>query len=169
MKDTVRIIMFLECNFKCSYCCNEKEKFSSQFVEMYFSQIDFSKYSAVCISGGEPFFRKNEMYEVLDRIPRELPIFLYTNGFLITDQDLLLLRKYNIKCVNIGVHGVNQPKFINKDLERFLPVRWQAQDKNREKLLAMYPERITEENSKFWKMDDCERINEDWILLKDYE
>lgn len=166
--NTARIIMFLECNFKCRYCCNEKTQFNQEFVEILLEDIPFQNYKAVCVSGGEPFFNKEALYYVLDRIPPELPIFLYTNAILIEDQDLVLLQKYNIQSINVGIHGVNQPKFVHKLLEKFFTVRWQAQDINREKLLSMYPDRITEGNTKFWKMDDCYRANEDWFLLTDF-
>jgi molybdenum cofactor biosynthesis enzyme MoaA len=170
MKDTVRIIMFLGCNFKCEYCCNEKSKFNEQFEEKSFAEIDFNNYKTVCLTGGEPFFHKDWLYSILGKIPPEKPIFLYTNGVLIDLEDILRIAgNYNIQGINIGLHGVNQPKFILPELDSVFSVRYQAQDINREKLLSMYPDRITEKNSKFWKMYDCFRSNEDWILLTDFQ
>ena len=171
MIDTVRIIMFLSCNFKCRYCCNEKSQFNQEFVEMRLEQIPWGKYKVACVSGGEPFFNKSALYKVLETIPPHLPIYLYTNGILITKEDVnrIAFRHANVMGFNIGIHGVNQPKFIIPEVDEAFSVRWQAQDINREKLLSMYPGRITEENSKFWKMDDCYRRNEDWILLTNFE
>ena len=88
MKDTLRLILFLQCNMKCSYCCNEQEQFSSQFIEMYFKDIDFSKYKNVCLSGGEPFLRKSILYSVMYKIPRSKQIFIYTNGLRINNEDI---------------------------------------------------------------------------------
>lgn len=168
LKDTARIIMFLECNFKCRYCCNEQDQFNSLFVEKHLAEIDFDAYQNICVSGGEPFLRKDVLYNVLERIPRQKPIYLYTNGILITDDDIEKLQAYNIQGINVGIHGVNQVRFVNPGIERRFSVRYLAQDKNSEKLLAMYPGRVTPQNAKFWKLDDCYRENEDWILLKDY-
>src|SRR5574339_95222 len=147
--DTVRIIMFLSCNFKCRYCCNEKEQFNREFVEKSLSEIDFSNYQVACVSGGEPFFNKPALWKTLAAIPARMPIYIYTNGILITKEDIFYMGFHhaNIAGFNVGIHGVNQPKFILPELSEFFPVRWQAQDINREKLLSMYPGRITEANS----------------------
>lgn len=171
MIDTARIIMYLACNFKCNYCCNEKSQFNSEFQQVFLEEIDWSKYKVVCVSGGEPFLRKDVLYKVLGTIPQHIPIYIYTNATLITREDIyhIALHYPNVAGFNIGIHGVNQPKVILPQLDEVFSVRWQVQDKNREKILSMYPDRITEQNSKFWKMDDCYRRNEDWFLLKDFE
>lgn len=168
--DTARIIMFLECNFKCRYCCNEKTQFNREFVEIALKDISWEKYKVACVSGGEPFFNKAALWETLKWIPRHIPVYIYTNGILINKDDVnrMSLHYPNISGFNVGIHGVNQPKFIIPELDEVFSVRWQAQDINREKLLSMYPDRITESNSKFWKMDDCYRRNEDWFLLTDF-
>lgn len=167
--DTARIIMFLECNFKCRYCCNEKTQFNQEFVEISLDSIPWEKYKVACVSGGEPFFNKEALYRTLGSIPERIPVYIYTNGILITIDDIMRISgNYNVVGFNIGIHGVNQPKFIIPELDEIFSVRWQAQDINREKLLSMYPDRIREGNSKFWKMDDCYRRNEDWFLLTDF-
>ena len=170
LKNTIRLIMFLECNFKCRYCCNDKTQFNQLFEEKNLSEVDWNNYQTVCITGGEPFARKDVLYAVMDVVPSTKPIFLYTNGFLINDQDIIFLRQYeNLKGINVGVHGVNQVKFINSKIDRYFSVRYQAQDSNREKFFAAYPDRLHEGNTKFWRMDDCYRDNEDWVLLRDFE
>jgi organic radical activating enzyme len=169
--NTARIIMFLKCNFRCAYCCNEKAQFNQQFQEVFLKEINWKKYKVVCVSGGEPFSDKEALFQTLQRIPPILPIYIYTNGILITKADVNHIAFYhaNVMGFNIGIHGVNQPKFIIPEIDKHFSVRWQAQDKNREKLLSMYPDRINEQNAKFWKMDDCNRVNEDWFLLRDFE
>lgn len=70
-KDTLRLILFLKCNLACSYCCNEIESVNLQFVKKKFTEIDFSGYANVCVTGGEPFLEKVLLYKTLDAIPLE--------------------------------------------------------------------------------------------------
>lgn len=94
MIDTIRIIMFLECNMNCSYCCNKNEEFNSQFNRKSFSEIDFSLYKNICITGGEPFLHKGKLFSILNKIPLDKNIYIYTNGTLIDDSDISRLLKY---------------------------------------------------------------------------
>jgi sulfatase maturation enzyme AslB (radical SAM superfamily) len=166
-KTTARIIMFLDCNFHCPYCCNNKEKFNRFFEEVSFSNIDLSLYENVCLTGGEPFLHKDAFYRILDSIPETKNIFIYTNGVLITDDDVEKLKRIpNVKGLNIGIHGVGQLKEINKRVKE-LPVRYMAQDVNSKSLLETYPEILNERNTKFWTMDECYVDVEDWFLLID--
>jgi molybdenum cofactor biosynthesis enzyme MoaA len=56
--DTIRLILTLDCNLKCSYCCNKLESVYSRFVKKSIDEIDFSRYRNVCLTGGEPFLYK---------------------------------------------------------------------------------------------------------------
>jgi len=166
MKDTLRLILFLECNLKCSYCCNENINISKHFVKKKFEDIDFTKYKNVCITGGEPFLRKDILYSVLNKIPTDKKIYIYTNGMLINDEDLRILIKYpNIDCFNIGLHFENQLNKIST-IEYCLPVRWMIEESKLEKFHKQYPSRLVIDRIKTFKIDDCEMLNEDWILLE---
>jgi molybdenum cofactor biosynthesis enzyme MoaA len=77
MINTVRIILFLKCNMRCSYCCNKKEKFNSQFQEKEFCEIDFSLYKNICLTGGEPFLYKNKLFSVLKKVPLDKNVYIY--------------------------------------------------------------------------------------------
>ena len=168
MKDTLRLILFLQCNMKCSYCCNEQEQFSSQFIEMWFRDIDFSKYKNVCLSGGEPFLRKSILYSAMYKIPRSKQIFIYTNGLRINNEDIKKLKKYkNLTCLNIGLHTLRQLSSINRNIDRELPVRFMVRDINYRRILNLYPDRLNESNLKAWTLNECNMPNEDWVLLKD--
>src|SRR3990167_2812299 len=104
MKDTIRIILFLECNMRCSYCCNEQEQVNSQFTKLHFDEIDFSKYKNVCISGGEPFLNRDLLFNTLYKIPAGKKIFIYTNGTLVKDYDIYgLMNMQNLKGINVGL------------------------------------------------------------------
>jgi organic radical activating enzyme len=170
MIDTIRIIMFLECNMNCSYCCNKNEKFNSQFNKKSLSDIDFSLYKNICITGGEPFLHNEKLFSLLKKIPHEKNIYIYTNGTLINDSDIAtLIKQKNLKCLNIGIHTLEQLDSINEDIEKKLPVRFMAQDINCEKLLKKYPERLNRNNLKSWSLDDCDMPNEEWVLLNSKE
>lgn len=175
MKDTLRLILFLECNMHCSYCCNEIPEVSKKFVKKKFRDIDFTQYVNICITGGEPFLKKDILYQVLDKLPADKNKFIYTNGTLIDDIDLVALfgvvRRRNLKCINIGLHLIQQLKSII-NVEEYLPVRFMLQDIKKELYMAEYPNRLNESNIKTWKVNDCEMPNEDWVLLdleEDYE
>lgn len=166
MKDTLRLILFLECNMSCSYCCNNIKKIRSRFVEKSFSEIDLNKYSNVCITGGEPFLDKRLLYIVLNSIPEFKNVYIYTNGLLINWEDVHLLRKLgNIKGINIGLHTTQQLKKIIH-LEKYLPVRFMMQNTKRTQFLKTYPERLNKNNIHPWELNQCEMPNEDWILLE---
>ncbi len=162
--------MFLECNMNCSYCCNKNEKFNSQFNKKSFSEIDFSLYENICITGGEPFLDKEKLFSLLEKIPLHKNVYIYTNGTLINDSDITLLSKYkNLKCLNIGIHTLQQLDSVNEDIEKKLPVRFMARDIHCERLLKKYPQRLNTNNLKSWSMDKCDMPNEEWVLLKNTE
>ena len=166
MKDTLRLILFLECNMSCSYCCNNIKKIRSRFVEKTLSEIGFTIYKNVCITGGEPFLDKRLLYLVLNSIPEFKNVYIYTNGLLINWEDVHLLRKLgNIKGINIGLHTTQQLKKIIH-LEKYLPVRFMMNETLKNKFIKTYPERLTKDNVNTWKLNECEMPNEDWILLK---
>ncbi len=41
MIDTIRILLFWECNLKCPYCCNENEHIKQQISTVDFDSIRF--------------------------------------------------------------------------------------------------------------------------------
>lgn len=163
--DTIRLILFLQCNMRCSYCCNEQEQFNSQFQKKKFDEIDFNLYKNVCISGGEPFLYKDRLYHALRKIPTDKNIFIYTNGIFINAFDLAELSDFkNIKCFNVGLHHINQLKAVIA-IDTIFPTRFMLQDIYKEKFLQAYPDRLNDSNIKTWKLNDCNMPNEDWVLL----
>ena len=190
VKDTIRLILFLDCNLHCEYCCNKQEQFNHQFkhipfgVDLFLSligaEINMEQYKNICITGGEPFMKRELLYDVLGEMSIVYPtknIFLYSNGLLITDDDIELLaalRNDRIATrttlhplsINIGLHTLDQLSMINPNLEKRLPVRFSARDIYHEQLLKMYPTRLNEQNLKSWVLNECNAPNEDWVLLE---
>lgn len=166
MIDTLRLILFKECNLRCYYCCNEQTQFNSKFVEKSFDEIDFALYKNVCLTGGEPFLNKILLYSVMDKIPNELNIYIYTNGIPINLSDIDKLKTYsNLKCLNVGLHFYNQCAYINPQLEKHLPIRWMIQDIKIKGMMEYFPHRFKYGKIKLWKLNDCFMPNEDWVIL----
>ncbi len=167
VKDTLRLIITLECNLSCPYCCNNIPEFKNQFVKKSFNEIDFSKYKNVCITGGEPFTNKMLLYKMLFRIPYTKNIYIYSNGLLINDVDIFVLNKtFNLKAINIGLHYSSQINSIQPDIENKFNVRFRIEDKKVYEFLDASP-RLRRANVKGYKLNDCNMPNEDWILLND--
>jgi len=183
-KDTIRLLITLDCNLSCSYCCNKQQRVYSQFQKKTFSEIDFSKYQNVCITGGEPFLKKDLLYQIIDDIPEGKNVYLYTNGVLITDEDVVRLRSLEkagrIKGINIGFHE-GQNEFL-LELEkrhptghiplRFLRLQFERKAWERyqrieglswihDSLYLKHPRSF-----KFLTLNDCDRPNEDWVQLQ---
>lgn len=169
MKDTVRLITTFKCNFSCSYCCNEQYEFNSLFQYVSLSDVDFDQYRSVCVTGGEPFMNREFLYhEVLPAIPQDKNVYIYTNGVLLFQLDLIWLttRFPNVKCLNIGVHKIDQLDKIEDWVGKMFPARFMFQDIYEEELLQKYPERLNKNNIKPWVMNQCDMPNEDWMVLK---
>ena len=167
-KDTIRLILFTDCKLSCAYCCNKKKAYFSQFVPMQRSEVDFSKYEAVCLTGGEPFLKPDLVFYYLDLISSDTRVYLYTTGLLITEEHLHKLSGYpNLKCVNVGLHYKNQIKSIHPDLEWELPVRFMLEDTTAQEFIQASEGRLKESNTKQWVRDVCDLPNEDWVILKE--
>lgn len=167
MKDTLRLILFTDCNFHCSYCCNENQAVNSKFQRMRLSNINFSDYQNICITGGEPFLNLNLVLKVLKKIPVDKSVFIYSNGTLITDYALSFLKLFkNIRAFNIGLHHLNQIRHVNRHIEMHFPVRYMIQDIRLQEFIEAHPDRLNHHNTKTWVLDSCEMPNEDWFILE---
>ncbi len=167
MKDTLRLLLFLDCNFTCDYCCNLNKDYFSKFVHLHPEEIDFESYENVCLTGGEPFLDPDKVFEYMDLIPSDKTIYLYTNGVLITKEHIQKLRTYeNLGCVNIGLHHKNQIRSIEASIEYVLPVRFSLEDKTASSFCKASNYRVNGANSKQWVRDQCDVFNEDWVVLK---
>jgi organic radical activating enzyme len=168
MKDTARLIISTECNYSCSYCCNEIPDIKSRFQKIWLKDVDFSKYKNVSLTGGEPFLHKDWFYEVLSKVPSDKDLFIYTNGVLITDEDIdKLLEIKNLKCINVGLHYYGQLWYINERLEE-LPVRYTILEEKKAVMLSRHARKLQDKNVKIVKLNECDAPNEDWLLLEDF-
>jgi len=167
MKDTLRILVDWKCNLKCPYCCNEQERFRKDILPVKLEDIDFFKYENFCISGGEPLLRLDLIGEITKKIPWGCKTILYTNGILLTRKRAHLLDLWAVNAINIGLH---YPKSFHKIIRRVtdemgdipIPVRFHVWEGYRSMDLERQHPRV---ELKYWKMDDCDRENEDRVVL----
>jgi len=114
----LRISVTDQCNFRCTYCMPEEEyacagkdelmsaseitQIATEFVKLGVNKIR--------LTGGEPMLRKDfaEILDNLSQLPVELTIT--TNGVLV-DKYLDLLKKSNIKTVNMSIDSLNETDF----------------------------------------------------------
>lgn len=149
----LRLIISLKCNFSCSYCCNNIVEVNKKFKHVELSEIDFSMYGAVSISGGEPTLFPEKIKMLIPLIHGKK--YLYTNGSYLTDEVCEMF-----DGINIGIHKKNQ---LENQFLHHPKVRIQIEDKN-EHWLNGDQELISK--AKFWKRNQCDVVNEEWIILK---
>lgn len=165
-KDTLRVLVSWTCNLKCSYCCNDTlPEIRANIHPKTLGELDFSPYNVVCISGGEPLLFLDRVEEVCKRGAGKF-IVLYTNGTKMTPQIAGDLAAWGVNAVNVGLH---QPKtfdaLIRKVYDSFrglqVSVRFHLEDIYTE--IALKHAGLS---FRFWHRDDCERENEDRVVLE---
>lgn len=165
MIDTLRILVGWECNLRCPYCCNKIPEVRAQFREARLDDIDWSRYRTVCISGGEPLLQPDRILAVAQRVPRDVLIVLYTNGLLLDEEMGTRLWSYRVGAINVGLHIEATFDVIIRRVSwaaRWWGDRLRFQARDCYTWLAdLYPE----VKFKFWKMNDCDRDNEDRVVL----
>jgi len=162
MKKTLRLLITLDCNLKCEYCCNKLPDVIKKFEYKALDEIDFSLYNAVCISGGEPLLQRELIFDVLEpkRIEFRTPVYLYTNGLLLTDRDIQVF-----DGISIGIHYKEQIKeVLNKINVLYDKIKLCVEDIHKEEYLPNIPDKYI----KTWSMNDCYNNvdTEDWVILK---
>lgn len=166
-KDTLRVLVSWKCNLKCSYCCNDTlPEIRASIRPTTLESLDFSKYKVVCISGGEPLLFLNRVYETCIRA-RGRYIVLYTNGLLMTPRIAGDLAIWGVNAINVGLH---EPKTFHTLIRKVwnsvqglpMSVRFHVEDTHTD--LAIQHRGL---NFRFWHKDDCERDNEDRVVLEE--
>jgi uncharacterized Fe-S cluster-containing radical SAM superfamily protein len=163
---SLRLLVTLDCNLGCGYCCNNRPEVKSQFKKK--SEIDYGQYKDVCITGGEPFLDKEYLFNILDEIPDDTTFYLYSNGLLINWMDAFSLCEFyqNFGGISVTIHSIRDyPKIawiypFMKD-----KVRWRVQDTKLEQLYESFPE-TRDMVVKTWTDGICHVPNEDWVVLE---
>ena len=99
------------CNEKCIHCYHPFDEYDYS-TELTFDEIkelidtayDSGVFSVV-LSGGEALLR-NDFFDIVDYISEKgLLITLFTNGVLLTEENVSLLSNYRINVVSISIYG----------------------------------------------------------------
>lgn len=164
MKDTARILVDWKCNLKCAYCCNEQERFRKDILPISLTDIPVESYKFVCISGGEPLLFLDRIKDITDRSTGFN--ILYSNGILWKKDTAAYLERVKINAVNIGLHYISSFEKIIKNVSELtegspLSIRFHVNEEYATRMTDQYPNT----NFRFWKMDDCDRDNEDRYVL----
>lgn len=104
------------CNLRCSSCYNsyqwelDNELSIEEMKRMVDEVIPFLSYG-FSISGGEPFCRKAELFELLEYVSLKAPnlnIGIVTNGTLITEDDVKRLAEVKNLTVQVSLDGITK-------------------------------------------------------------
>ena len=155
-----KIVITWDCNLNCSYCCNKYPEIYNSFVPIILSELS-KKYRDYHITGGEPLLEKNRIIDILDYLPKEKNIYLYTNG---TNLDVNFVKECNSKGlngINIGYHGqkLDWSEIIQISKITSLII-WVEKDSINCKKIQNYKLNIRK-----WTMNDCFDIKTDNFYL----
>lgn len=157
MIDTARIIITTKCNLNCEYCCNNIPEVNRYFKNTKLEDINFDAYKNICITGGEPMLSIDRIFKVLDKSNCK-NVYLYTNGLLLNRYAAKILTLKGVTAFNIGIHDINNIPDLHIELKGF-NVRFLLDEKYSYLIL---PPSV---QVKFYKMNECFMVNEDWYLL----
>lgn len=166
VRDTLRVLVSWKCNFKCSYCCNDTlPGVRAGIKPVTLSDVDFEPYKVVCVSGGEPLLFLDRVEKVC-RIADGKFIVLYTNGTKMTPDTATRLYLWGVNAINVGLH---YPATFDLLIKRVLTsvgelpiaVRFHLEDGH-----TAFANKHPGVQFRFWHRDDCERDNEDRVVLE---
>jgi sulfatase maturation enzyme AslB (radical SAM superfamily) len=165
MKDTLRVLISWTCNLACPYCCNEIPAVRQGIRAASFRDLDFAPYSVVCVSGGEPLLFPTLLRDVCRRAKGKF-VVLYTNGTRLTPELARDLQDWGVQAVNVGLHYPAMFDMLIQRVEKSvkgtqLRVRYHVED-----IYRSFPGRHPGLSFKFWHRGDCDRDNEDRVVLE---
>jgi len=105
-----------KCNLQCIHCYNNSSP--NESVELNFNsfkQLIEETYDLglvlVLFTGGEPFFKKDFEHFLSFLYENGIDFAILTNGFLINEKWIDLLKKYKVKFVSISFDSFNNDEF----------------------------------------------------------
>ena len=119
---TLTMILTTDCNLNCSYCfCGKKYKkymdirAAKKYID-FFKQFSIGNPS-ICLFGGEPLLNLNIIEEICDYIKyifnEHVVISITTNGTLINNEVMEIVRKYNIQ-VQVSIDGYSDTHNLSR-------------------------------------------------------
>jgi len=108
---TVHFDITTKCNLKCIYCLasdrmKKNKELSTKQVVNIINQLPELGTWLLCLSGGEPFLRK-DIFKILDHVEKlQLLTQVYTNGTLITKEVAKKLSEYKYVFLQVSLDSV---------------------------------------------------------------
>lgn len=165
-----RIMITKKCNLHCSYCLMKNKELMATFKLATIEEILAKEYSAYCITGGEPLLDKNTItiairliVEIKKRVPKLVPIYLYTNGENLRSKNAAMLIAI-LDGINISPHRKKVPYEDILFANAFTKVRLHRQDtKVTQELIDFCT--TNDIALKQWHLDVCDTVPEDRFIL----
>jgi len=110
LPSSVLVEVCYTCNENCIHCCLDNHSTSGLTLEQYstlFDQMVQAGTFYVILTGGEPFTRADFMEIVESARKRRLSVTIFTNGTLITDQQIARLRELHIEEVHVSIYSAD--------------------------------------------------------------
>ncbi|MBT7339090.1 MAG: hypothetical protein HN802_05325 [Candidatus Jacksonbacteria bacterium] len=170
--DTMRLLLTEDSNLDQSWCV----KPGSQEIihKIGLADLPWKEFNKICIDGGEPFIYWEAMWDLLETMPADKDIWIYTNGLLIEPFMLEMLNSIpEVKGLNIQVYFPEQIRGITPLVDKYMDVRWDIKQIDYKHYLQKYHQRLGtllpgSKNFKIWAAGDDERENELVVSIEDY-
>lgn len=110
LPSSVLIEVCYTCNESCIHCCLGNHSTVGLTLEQYSDLFDKMVQAGtfyVILTGGEPFTRTDFMEIVESARKRRLSVTIFTNGTLITDQQITRLRELHIDEVHVSIYSAD--------------------------------------------------------------
>lgn len=102
------------CNYACIMCSPDRSSslakkmgFSSQIKQVDISDIEIPIGADVALAGGEPFLIKDYL-DLLSRSPADISLTVSTNGSIVNDALILLLKKFKNLYLTISIDSIGE-------------------------------------------------------------
>ena len=111
--DCIHFMLTKRCNLKCIHCSSscspsEEDSLSLEDIKLILKNISTLSPSNIVFTGGEPLLR-NDLEQIVEATKKLMPdtnLILATNGTLISENNMHLLKLFN--KIDISIDGVNE-------------------------------------------------------------
>jgi molybdenum cofactor biosynthesis enzyme MoaA len=169
MIDTIRILLGYKCNLKCPYCCNKLPAIRKSIRKTTLKRIDWRKYKTICLTGGEPLLDTDWLLHVIHHVPKNKFVVVNTNGMYLTRHIAKELDSLYVNAMNVGLHD---PKRFGDIIDIVdyatcntgIKVRFNVEDIY-QGFSNMMQSQWPHAKFVYWHRDECERNNEDRVII----
>lgn len=108
---SVLIEVCYTCNERCIHCCVDEYKNTGLTIKQYetlFDQMVLAGTFFVILTGGDPFNRKDFMDIVRAARKRRISVTIFTNGTLVTQENILEMAALHVQDVHVSIYSTNE-------------------------------------------------------------